>query len=182
MRIAVSGTHCSGKSTLIEDFLAAHRDYVHEPEPHEWLQEMYGEVLADEPTVDDFYRQLELCVERMRGYGPGSNVIAERSALDFLAYILALSDLGRARRDRQSIESATELAAAGIENVDLLVILPLNERDGIAAPESEDLELRDAMNERLLELAGGHPRVIEISGDRQQRLRMLDSMLHSHQP
>ena len=34
MRIVVSGSHCSGKSTLIEDFVAAHPEYVHEPEPN----------------------------------------------------------------------------------------------------------------------------------------------------
>ena len=49
MRIVVSGTHCSGKSTLVSDFLAAHRDYVHEPEPWEWLVEVYHESLSEEP-------------------------------------------------------------------------------------------------------------------------------------
>ena len=33
MRIAVAGTHASGKSTLIADFLATHPEYAHEPEP-----------------------------------------------------------------------------------------------------------------------------------------------------
>src|SRR5688572_1363139 len=32
VRIAISGTHCSGKTTLVADFIVAHRDYVHEPE------------------------------------------------------------------------------------------------------------------------------------------------------
>jgi hypothetical protein len=33
MRIAVAGTHASGKSTHIADFLATHPEYAHEPEP-----------------------------------------------------------------------------------------------------------------------------------------------------
>lgn len=178
MRIAVSGTHCSGKSTLIDDFLAAHRDYLHEPEPYEWLDDV-----AEEPTEDDFYRQLELSVDRLRNYGGGSRVIAERSPLDFLAYLLALTDLGRSGRDCERTASAAELAAAGIANLDLLVVLPLNERDGLAAPESEDLELREAMNDRLLDLittdpyslfASGHPRIVEVYGRRHERLQMLE--------
>ncbi len=177
MRIAVSSTHCSGKSTLIEDFLAAHADYVHEPEPYEWLEDA-----AAEPAADDFYRQLELSVDRLRQYQPCSNVIAERSPLDFLAYLLALNDLRRAGRDCELIDSAGELAAAGMAHVDLLVVLPLS--DEIVAPESEDLELRNAMNERLLDLITSDPfsllgktRVVEISGNRAQRLRILAESL-----
>jgi cytidylate kinase len=33
MRLAISGTHGSGKTTLAEDFLAAHSGYRHVPEP-----------------------------------------------------------------------------------------------------------------------------------------------------
>ena len=180
MRIAVSGSHCSGKSTLIDDFLAAHPNYVHEPEPYEWMLEMYGEAVAEEPGADDFYRQLEISVERLREYGRGANVIAERSPLDFLAYLLALPDLGRGGRDCEWTASAAELAASGIAQIDLLVVLPLNPRDAIVAPESEDLELRDAMNEHLLDLISAdpysffgsrRPRVVEIHGTRQQRVR-----------
>jgi hypothetical protein len=39
MRIAVAGTHASGKSTLIADFLATHPEYAHEAEPYEWLDD-----------------------------------------------------------------------------------------------------------------------------------------------
>jgi len=45
MRIAVSGTHGTGKSTLIDEFLGAHPDFVHEPEPYAVM-------------VDDFRRRV----------------------------------------------------------------------------------------------------------------------------
>lgn len=186
MRIAIAGTHCSGKSTLVHDFLAVHRDYVHEPEPYEWLEDVYGEALPEEPAAEDFFRQLELCVDRLRGYAPGANVIAERSPLDFLAYITALHGLGRSGRDCALTASAAELAAEGMAHLDLVAVLPLNARDGIDAPESEDLELREAMNDRLLDLiatdeyallAGGRPRVIEVQGSPRERLGMLEQAI-----
>ena len=186
VRIAVSGSHCSGKSTLIEDFLAVHHDYLHEPEPYEWLEDMYGEAVAAEPTAADFYRQLEISVDRLQQYARGTNVIIERSTLDFVAYLIALADLGRAARDCVLIAAAADLAAAGIANVDLLVVLPLNSTDRIIAPESEDLELRDAMNDRLLELitddqyslcANNTTRVVEICGQRRERMRALEDAL-----
>lgn len=184
MRIAISGSHCSGKSTLIEDFLAVHPDYLHEPEPYEWLEDFYGEAVAAEPTAADFHRQLEISVERLQQYSRGANVILERSSIDFVAYLLALTDLGRSARDCELTASATDLAATGMAHVDLLVVLPLNGRDGIVAPESEDLELRDSMNERLLELVAndehsllGGTRVLEISGTRRQRAHALERSL-----
>lgn len=183
MRIAVSGTHCSGKSTLVDDFLRSHPEYIHEPEPYEWLVELYGEDLAEEPGAGDFHRQLELSVERLCGYAPGARVIAERSPLDFLAYILALGDLRRGGRIGGVIEAASALAARGMQHVDLLVVLSLNDADGIVAPESEDLDLREAMNERLLEIVStdelerlgiAHLRVLEVHGPRRARLAAVE--------
>jgi hypothetical protein len=181
VRIAVSGTHCSGKTTLIESFLAAHRDYVHEPEPYEWLTEVHGEAMGEELAVDDFYRQLEFSADRLRNFGPDAKVIAERCPLDFLAYILALVDLDRAARDCELIASAAELTAAGMAHIDLLVVLSM---DDIAAPASEDPELRSAMNERLLDLVTAdeysvlkRTRIVEIRGGPQERLRLLERAL-----
>ena len=174
--IAVSGTHGSGKTTLIEDFLAVHPDYAHEPEPYEWLEDA-----SAEPAAEDVYRQLELSVERMQAHGRGARVIAERSPLDFLAYLLALDDLRRTPRDCALLASAVELAASGLAHVDVLAILPLDAT--IEIPESEDLELREAMNERLLELIGADeyalfrnaaPRVVELQGSRPRRLQLLE--------
>ncbi|HYC94032.1 MAG TPA: ATP-binding protein [Thermoanaerobaculia bacterium] len=160
MRIVVSGTHCTGKSTLAEDFVAAHPEYVHEPEPYEWLVEWYGE-------APDFERQLELSVERLCGYGPGAKVLAERSPLDFLAYMRAASgDTGG---------PLFELAMRGMEHVDLLVLLPIEEID---APEDEDPELREAMHEQLIELvAGWDGRMLELHGDRRRRLAALEQLI-----
>lgn len=190
MRIVVSGTHCSGKSTLASDFLAAHRDYVHEPEPWEWLVEVYNESLPEEPDGAGFYRQLEVSVQRLHTYRPGVRVIAERCPLDFLAYILALDDLGRDRHAMPLVEEAVELARLGMEHVDLLIVLPLNDADGIEAPESEDPELRDAMNDRLLDLIatndydllGTSLRVVEVQGGRKQRLAALERAMGKTAP
>lgn len=152
MRIAVAGTHCSGKSTLIADFLAAHPEFAHEPEPYEWTGDA------------DFQRQLEVSVERLSQYPPGARVIAERSPLDFVAYLLA---------EGEPHEEAMELATEGMAHVDLLVVLPLD--GSIDCPDDEDLALRDAMNERLLELVEDvDVRVVELHGSRAARLRALE--------
>lgn len=100
MRIAVSGTHCTGKTTLIEAFIAAHPDFDYEPEPYVALVEDYGEDFSSEPLIEDYLRQLEFYVERVGHYSASDKVIFERSPLDFLAYILALKILKRDALDQ----------------------------------------------------------------------------------
>src|SRR6476659_2718499 len=90
MRIAVSGTHCVGKSTLIDEFLRVHPEFVHEPEPYTVLVEDYGEEFSAEPCVQDFRRQLEFNLERLAKHSPKENVIYERCPIDFIAYIETL--------------------------------------------------------------------------------------------
>src|SRR4030095_13845740 len=85
MRIAISGTHCCGKSTLMDAFLTTHSDFSHEPEAYAALEDR-GETFAAEPSADDFVRQLEYCVDRLDQFAPNEDVIFERCPADYLAY------------------------------------------------------------------------------------------------
>jgi predicted ATPase len=171
VRIAVSGTHCSGKTTLVEAFLERNPEYAHEPEPYEWLAETRGADFSAELTAADAWQQLEISVERVSVHAPGSNVIAERSPIDFLAYLEALRTLGR-EDTSEMLDAARDLASSGMAHVDLLVILPLN--DDIEPPDDEDPELRDAMNSALLEIVDGElDQHLEIAGTPQRRLAVL---------
>jgi AAA domain len=186
MRIAVSGSHCSGKTTLIDEFLRAHPDFAHEPEPYTILVEDYGEEFSSEPCADDFYRQLEFNVDRLRRYPAGERVIYERSPVDFLAYILALKDLNREDVDLGLAEMALRMILDGMRNLDLIVFLPLDDADGIEMPDSEDPGLRTAVDSRLTAIFGdeefgvvrsGGVKVVEARGSTAQRLRMLEEAM-----
>jgi hypothetical protein len=180
VRIAVSGTHCSGKTTLVEGFLERHPEYIHEPEPYEWLVER-GAGFAPELTAADVWQQLEISVERLSAHAPESNIITERSPIDFLAYLEALRTLGR-EDTSVMLDAARELASRGMEQLDLLVVLPLN--DDIEPAEDEDPELRDAMNSCLIEILDDESELIadagqltEIVGTRLRRLAALEAAI-----
>lgn len=189
MRIAISGTHCCGKSTLIDQFLLTHSDYSHEAEPYVVLEEDYGEVFAADPSPDDFYRQLEFNVGRLRHYKPGDRVIYERSPVDFLAYLLALNDLARDRESLPMVETSLSIVRDAIHLLDLIVFLPVEEDESeTVMADSEDPELRSAVNRRLegifhdddLNLfAGNWPEVLEAHGSTISRLRVLQGFLES---
>lgn len=173
MRIVVSGTHASGKSTLIADFAAAHPGYRVLPDPFELLDE------ATEADSAAFVAQLRLSAARLTRLAPADDVIAERGPLDFLAYLDALDALGRSGRASDLVRAGADATREAMARVDLLVVLaPV----GIGVPAEEDPALRAAMDDALREFADdpdltGGARVIELSGSPEQRLRGLEAAL-----
>jgi hypothetical protein len=176
MRVVVSGTHASGKSTLIADFRAVHPGFAHLPDPFELLDD----VRAGTDT-SSFLAQLAVSARRLEDADPLDDVIGERCPLDFLAYLTAGETLGRDRLPREVLDRAVTLTRDAMQHVDVLVLLPLSSADRIWVHPEEDLELRAAMDDALLELAddpdltGAHTRIVEITGDREARVRALET-------
>jgi hypothetical protein len=179
MRIAISGSHCVGKSTLIEEFLGAHPHYIHEPEPYTVLVEEFGEEFSSSPLVDDFYRQLEFNTARLRTHTPGEKVIYERSPVDYLAYMLALEDLGRETASSTFLESVRQAVLDGMAYLDLVVYVPVERR--IEVPDEADLKLRGAVDVRLDDLfcSGDFDfvRIVEVRGTIAQRLASIEQWM-----
>ena len=174
MRIAVSGTHHIGKSTLIHEFLRSHPEFTHEPEPYAVMVEDLGEEFSAEPSVEDFQRQLQFNLDRLRQHAPAERVIYERCPLDFLAYIDAL--------DPNSVEELLEPVSDAMQHLELIVYLPLDN----TWLDSEMPKLQKAVDRRLGAifrqdafglLSSGSARIIEASGSAAQRLRIIESHL-----
>jgi hypothetical protein len=176
MRIVVSGTHASGKSTLVTDFAGRHPEFVVLPDPFELLDETW-----DIPSATMFAAQLRISAARLHP-DKTRHLVAERGPIDFLAYLLAVEDLTGSDGSRELIERATEITREAMQHVDLLIVLPLAPDDEIFAPADENLPLREAMNDVLLDLIadedviGTRLDVVEITGDRNQRLAALESL------
>ena len=176
MRIAVSGTHHIGKSTLIDEFLRTHPDFTHEPEPYAVMVEDFGEEFSAEPCVEDFQRQLQFNIDRLRQHAPAEQVIYERCPLDFLAYIDAL--------DPNSVEQLLAPISEAMQHLDLIVHLRLDD----TWLDSEMPKLQKAVDRRLGAifredafgvLSSCSARIIEASGSTDQRLRIVESQLPS---
>ena len=177
-RVVVSGTHASGKSTLIGDFAMAHREWTLLPDPFELVE-------TEEESDAVFMRQLRIAAARLLEPTHGAThglVLAERGPLDFLAYLDALSRLGRSGRAEELLRHGIPLTAQAMAGVDLLVLLPLTHDDRIEVGADEDPELRDAMDASLLELADdpdltGGATVVEITGTPARRLQRLEDSI-----
>lgn len=170
MRVAVSGTHGVGKSTLIDEFLQKHPEFVHEPEPYTVLVEDFGEEFSAEPCVEDFRRQLEFNIERLKQHGPNENVIYERCPVDFLAYIHAL--------DPQTAEMLLESVSEAMHHLDLILYLPLEETtdDFPKLQRAVDRKLSSILRDDELTLT--NVSIVEAEGSTAQRLRVLEQLLN----
>ena len=170
MRIAVSGAHCVGKSTLIDEFLRVHPEFVHEPEPYTILVEDYGEEFSAEPCVEDFRRQLEFSIALLSKHTPEENVIYERCPIDFIAYMDVL--------DPNNTAPPLELIS---KHLDLIVYLPIEQDD---PSDCEYPNLRKAVDHRLNAIlidddALINIRVVEARGSTAQRLRIVQRAMQT---
>ncbi len=180
MRIVVSGTHGSGKSTLISDFAVRHPEYTVLTDLFDIADETAS---ARDPALHA--TQLRLAADRLTIEERADDVIAERGPVDFLAYLVAVAELTGRPLDAALLGAAMARTAGALRRVDLLVVLPLTSRDPIHVAPDEYLELRDAVNDVLLDLiddedvVGERLTVVEVTGTPAQRLAAVEREVRS---
>lgn len=175
MRIAISGTHFSGKSTLVQDLSEAlPRHYSTVEEPYHLLEEE-GYEFSEEPSIEDFERQLERSIECLEESGP--NVVFDRCPVDLLGYLLTHPEAESFDLERwlPRIETAMEM-------LDLIIFLPIEKRDRISLPSSQDPELRLLVDEKIREILDDPPfdfdgDVVEVTGPPSERVRRVMALL-----
>lgn len=187
MRIAVSGTHFMGKSTLIEDFIAQHPEYRLEIEPYYKLQDEKIMECALEPSLDSLLEQLDYSIEQLNECANEKDVIFDRCPVDFLAYalcVLAQDDLSV--HDSEVSERLPDMKAA-LDHLDIIVFLPMSIENSIdyteenpAYRKAADRYFKQIYREEICDIFPryNHPQIIELVGSRAKRLKSLESYLN----
>ncbi|HEY4202104.1 MAG TPA: AAA family ATPase [Devosiaceae bacterium] len=180
MRMAVTGTHGTGKTTFIDDFTAAYSGYESVAEPY-WLLEQQGVVFANGASVPDLEKQLAESCKLIAGHR-GPEVIFDRCPFDFLAYLEVVS----ASEGFEWLPGGRELAQIGkaLARLDAVIFIPLTSPDEIPV-EIEFPRLRSRVDHRLktmlreddLGLLHDGPRIVAITGSRAQRVAIAASLL-----
>lgn len=161
MRIAFSGSHRVGKSSLLERVAEALPRYTAVDEPY-YLLEEDGHEFSHPPSLEDFAAQLERSLEALEE--GGEDVLFDRCPADLFAYLLCHDDGGT------DPDEWLERTRAAIQTLDLVVFVPIEEPDRIALPRHQDRANRQAVNDRLRELLvddelGAAADVLEVGGD-----------------
>lgn len=164
MRIGISGTHGTGKTTLVEALCAHLPGHSAADEPY-YLLEEEGYEFPFPPSPADYRQMLARSIRSLRTSPPAT--IFDRTPLDYLAYLAAA---GADPTEAYPLRAAF----AGLDLLVITVITPETER---ALPPAELPTLRSRMNEALLELAYEDPLeawtdtpVLELSGPLDGRL------------
>ena len=155
MRIAMSGTHRVGKSTLIEDLGDALPEYRVVDEPYHLLEEE-GYEFASPPSLEDFLEQLRRSLELLDEEDT-RNVLFDRCPLDFLGYLLTHED-----SDAFDVEEWLPRIRSALKTLDLVVFVPIEERDRIRLPAHEDSQQRREVDEKLAWLLLDDPHELRV--------------------
>lgn len=177
MRIAVTGTHGSGKTTLIDDFVRAFPGYERIQEPY-WELAQQGIPFADGATTADLEDQLALSCSLIVASAATKDVIFDRCPLDFVAYLEVVS-----RREGFEWEPDGRLLSRiekALSVLELLVFLPLARPDEIATAiempklrANVDGRLKRLIRDNVDDLMPETLRCVELRGQPADRLRQL---------
>jgi len=168
VRIAVSGTHRAGKSTLVEDLAEQLRGYRVLDEPYHLLEEE-GFEFSDPPSLEDWMEQLRRSIEELEG-DASRDLLLDRCPLDLVAYAQAHED-----GDALDLEEWMPRVREAMETLDLVVFVPIEHPDRIPVGAGEDPALRTSVDRELAAMLeedslGLGLEVLTVSGSRKERV------------
>ncbi len=149
MRVGISGTHGTGKTTLAEALCARLPGHVAVDEPY-YLLEEEGHEFGLPPSLEDYRALLACSVRSLSSPQLRPGAVFDRTPLDYLAYLTATG------ADPSDEADAATLRPA-FATVDLLVITLITPETEQVLPVAEMPGLRSQVNDALLELAYDDP-------------------------
>ncbi len=170
MRIAISGTHFSGKTTLVDALSEVLPHYTIIEEPYHQLAEE-GHEFAELPSIEDFELMLERSIENLDD--SAQNSIFDRCPADILGYLLSHGDV-----EAFGLKEWLPRVQSAIRKLDLIVFLPIETPDRIVLPLSEDIDYREHVDETLQEIIMGNRfsftvNVQAVTGSLQKRVEQV---------
>lgn len=139
MRIALTGTHKVGKTTLAEEIAEYLPGYEWVSEPYLQLEER-GYLFREEPTADDYIEQFHYAVKQIGN--STDNIIFDRCPFDLLAYIEATGT-------ENQVTALYNRMINAMTQIDLVILVPIETPDRIPCSDSELPELRQTVDEIL---------------------------------
>lgn len=160
-RIAITGSHQVGKTTLAEllhEELPGHTLHI---EPYLYLEQS-GHVFDQTPRTEDFLFQLDYALKLFSQ--ADDPCIFDRSPLDLLAYVYALEPNMDMQQRYQEVKNA-------MTDLSLLVYVPIESPDMVTAEAVDYPRLRTRVDSLLSEwISDMIPQTVRVSGSVHHRI------------
>jgi hypothetical protein len=181
MRLAISGTHSMGKTTLLGDCARAFPDFVAETEAYRTLRAFNPDLFlglgreADKHAM--WILQGELMGKLLR-HRRGDRVFFDRGPADMLAYSLYAKEEGQTDLDEGFLQSLRDIARIYCrEFLDAILFVPIREEypirfedDGVRPTDGGYRERVDAHFKSLYGTLDLGVPIVEVQGTRAERI------------
>jgi hypothetical protein len=194
MRIAISGSHSLGKSTVVNDWIEKHPYFMREEEPYRAL-DLYGPyqiLFRDASTKLQNGIQMFYNISRVHRYASISDdVIFDRGPVDYIAYSQYTANKGCSDIDDAFVETMVPAVRESLDHLDILAFVPMSEEwpvemesDGIrpvdhAYRDEVDAIFKQIYREGRFEVMpkNSRPHLVELWGPPHQRLEQLQQAI-----
>ena len=193
MRIAISGTSNIGKTTLIEDFIKEWPNYTKNNYTYRSLLKNHSKS-TDQDTQ---WMILNNMIDELQKYSKDDYVIFDRCPLDNLIYSLWAN--GYKKVDDAFISKCIPLVKESMRFLDIIFFLPISKmspvpivNDGRRESDPEYIQEIDNIFKAIVQQyqcnlnstpffpADDSPGVIEIFGNREQRIQLIKQYLNTN--
>ena len=127
MRIAISGSHSLGKSTVVNDWVALNGDYIREEEPYRVLslRGPYEILFRDASTRLHNGIQLYYSISRLNRYSTAAeHVIFDRAPVDYIAYSQYTANQHLTDIDDDFVLPMVSAVRESLDRLDILAFVP----------------------------------------------------------
>ena len=191
MRIAISGTSCQGKSTLIKDFLKEWTNY-------KTIDKTYRDVIIEQglehssaTNKDTQWSILNFMIDELQKTSKGDNIIFDRCPLDNIVYSIWSEAKKDTDIDEEFIKKCMPLVRESLRSLDIIFFTPISK---VAPVEVVEDDLRDTAKNYIEEIDNifkavhrdfqnnpkskffiedDRPGIIEVFGNRRERIEIM---------
>lgn len=191
MRIAISGTACQGKSTLIKDFIKEWPEYTTPDKSYRDIIIEKGLEHSSVTNKDTQWAILDFMAEELSKYSKNDKIIFDRCPLDNIVYSMWAEAKKTSNIDEEFIKKSIPLVRESLRFLDIIFFTPITK---VASVEIEEDDLRDTNPEFIEEvdsifkavhrdyldnpgstffIKDDKPAIIEIFGNREERIEII---------
>jgi hypothetical protein len=196
MRLAVSGTSCLGKSTLIKDFIQEWPIYKTESSTYRDLIKSKNYPHSKNVTKEGQWAILNHMIDELQKHDKDDNIIYDRCPLDCLVYSLWAYDHNTSDIDDAFISKIIPIVKNSLHHLDIIWFIPISkfnkipiEDDGMREIDPEYIGEIDNIFKGLLFQyqknidsnvffdSKNCPAIIEVFGTREERIQYIRNYL-----